>query len=113
MTLLFAKYLNTTAFLRYLIFFVAGILLYLFDIHWSIILAGSLLSLIFISFYTWRFPLFRNTLYLICSHVFLLLIAFFICTFKNPSSDPKFILNQKPATYYKVVITDKVSDSRY
>lgn len=110
---LFAKYLNNTPFLRYLLFFATGILLYLFDVSWSIVLTGTVILLFSLSFCFWRFPLLRNTFYLFCGHLSLLLIAFFICLLKNPSDDPKFILNQKSPLYYKVVLTDKVSDHRY
>lgn len=113
MTSLFAKYLSNTPFLRYLLFFVTGILLYQLDIPWFIVLTAVLPLLVSLSVCFWCFPLLRNTLYLFCSHLFLLLVAFFICLLKDPNDDPKFILNQSSSLYYKVVVTDKVSDHRY
>lgn len=113
MTSLFVKYLSNTPFLRYLLFFVSGILLYLLDISWFVVLTAVLPLLVSLSVCFWCFPLLRNTLYLFCGHLSLLLVAFFTCLLKDPNNDPKFILNQKPSLYYKVVVTDKVSDHRY
>ncbi|HTF82386.1 MAG TPA: ComEC/Rec2 family competence protein, partial [Cytophagales bacterium] len=109
----FIRYLHNTPFLRYLLFWTTGILLYLLAIPWPYLLGALAMGISLLIVLYQQSLVHHNTVLLAGAHVLLCGASYALCAVQDDTTRPHFVGNQTTTKYYQVVVTNIISPERY
>lgn len=106
-------YLKNTPFLRYLLFFSAGILAYLCAVSFYLLCLVILCMAVVVSMCVWRQRVSMNIAWLFNGHLALTAMAFLLCWKSSIFTEPSLQLSKQAPKAYKVCIHNHIAAERY